>query len=304
MRNGLGLCVISLCLTACEAFKNQGPTIDTAAVGPTPEEPSSEPSEETDTEETDTEETDTEEVVDQDGDGVSVEDGDCDDSNPEIFPGAFDNPENEIDEDCNGTPAKIVDFADGLINPSFEESPDAWKNLGSTFAVQSSTDNMFGDEGDSGVAFAAPDGDKFVKIWPDMGANLYGDESPVYQEWFATENNLSDQTFYISAWGLVHESSLLKGLTEAAVFVKCFDSDWNSTGKAQSVALKATSSVNEWAHLSALGTCGPETNAVQAFLSLQTPDEDVDGDGIVDPGESQRTGNVYFDNVKFGVYSN
>ena len=65
MRKNCGLCVIVLFVTACEAFKNQGPTIDTAAVGPTPEEPSSEPSEETDTDETDTD-TDTQDTEETD----------------------------------------------------------------------------------------------------------------------------------------------------------------------------------------------------------------------------------------------
>ena len=43
---------------------------------------------------------------------------------------------------------------------------------------------------------------------------------------------------------------------------------------------------------------------VQAVLALQTPDEDIDGNGTIDAGESQQTGNVYFDHVLFGLYSN
>jgi hypothetical protein len=66
MKSGIGLSIIILCLTACEAFKGQGATIDTAAVGPTPEEPSSEPSDDTDTDDTDTDDTDTEDTEETD----------------------------------------------------------------------------------------------------------------------------------------------------------------------------------------------------------------------------------------------
>lgn len=40
--------------------------------------------------------------VDSDGDGYAVEDGDCDDGNPAINPGAQEVPDNAVDEDCDG----------------------------------------------------------------------------------------------------------------------------------------------------------------------------------------------------------
>lgn len=46
-------------------------------------------------------------IVDNDGDGVTIEDGDCDDDNPDVYPGAFDVPGNDIDENCNGEDAII-----------------------------------------------------------------------------------------------------------------------------------------------------------------------------------------------------
>lgn len=302
-------------LTACgDKEEDTAVVTDTADTEETDTEDTSD-TEETDTEDTedtsDTEETDDPSLIDGDGDGFTPNEGDCDDANADINPGAFDNPENDVDEDCNGTPASIVVYDAGVLNPSFEtagtattdwggELPESWMNIGNSWATQSGSGTLYGDNGDSGEVVAAPDGDKYIKIWPDAGGNPYGDESPVYQEWAGG----ADMTFYISAIGMVHNSSPLKGATEAVVWIKCFDPSYAMQGDAQSVALTADSTVDEWVHQSATVTCGPNTTLVQAVLSLNTPDEDVNADGTVDAGESQTTGNVYYDHVMFGLYSN
>lgn len=42
--------------------------------------------------------------TDHDGDGWSANDGDCNDCDPNANPGAYDYPNNHVDEDCDGTP--------------------------------------------------------------------------------------------------------------------------------------------------------------------------------------------------------
>ena len=43
-------------------------------------------------------------TADLDHDGYTIGDGDCNDCDPNINPGAFDFPDNNVDEDCNGVP--------------------------------------------------------------------------------------------------------------------------------------------------------------------------------------------------------
>jgi Ca2+-binding RTX toxin-like protein len=64
-------------------------------------------------------------VPDVDGDG-STKPSDCDDGNPAVRPGAFDVPENGIDEDCSGADAVNLDRdGDGSLRPADCDDGDA-----------------------------------------------------------------------------------------------------------------------------------------------------------------------------------
>ena len=50
--------------------------------------------------------------IDDDGDGYTEEEGDCDDTDDSVYPGASDIPNDDIDQDCNGTDFIILSQLD------------------------------------------------------------------------------------------------------------------------------------------------------------------------------------------------
>lgn len=117
--------ISSLTFTACgdKDTEETTETTDTGSVEDTAVEEETDTgstdTEETDTEETDTEETDTEETdtdtedtadtqepdpmdVDDDGDGVTENEGDCNDADATVYPGAADDSQDGVDNDCDG----------------------------------------------------------------------------------------------------------------------------------------------------------------------------------------------------------
>ena len=105
-------------------------------------------------------------VEDADEDGFSRDDGDCDDNNPNVYPGAEDIPGNGIDEDCSGTDAQsngrdLSDVYTGELivtevmnNPSaVSDETGEWIEI---FNISESAINLQGltisDAGDENVA--------------------------------------------------------------------------------------------------------------------------------------------------------
>lgn len=96
--------------------------------------------------------------VDKDGDGWTVADGDCDDCDPLINPGAYDFPDNGIDEDCSGV-ADDEPLACDTGAPLGSDDPwDAVRALG---LCRRSTEDAPRDERTWGVLsarYVKPDG--------------------------------------------------------------------------------------------------------------------------------------------------
>jgi len=57
-------------------------------------------------------------AIDNDGDGVEAEFGDCNDNNPTIHPGAVEQPGNEVDEDCDAQEQCFVDADNDVYRTS------------------------------------------------------------------------------------------------------------------------------------------------------------------------------------------
>lgn len=96
--------------------------------------------------------------VDHDGDGFSFVAGDCNDCDPSSNPGAFDVPDNGVDEDCNGT---ADDEPTGCDRSIALDSADPYDAARTIDLCRTTTADAAGRDRTWGVvdaAFVAPDG--------------------------------------------------------------------------------------------------------------------------------------------------
>ena len=109
------------------------------------------------------------EGYDNDGDGYRVCDGDCDDNDPGVHPGAVEIPYDGIDQDCDGADLVDVD-GDGFIGaqaggPDCDDT-DASVHPGATEEADFVDDDCDGDV-DEGTEHYDDDGDGFTELGGD-----------------------------------------------------------------------------------------------------------------------------------------
>ena len=68
--------------------------------------------------------------ADNDGDGFTIANGDCNDCTRQMNPGAFDFPGNGVDEDCSGTPDDTPAGCDSTLNVTSNDAVDGAKAIG------------------------------------------------------------------------------------------------------------------------------------------------------------------------------
>ena len=231
-------------------------------------------------------------AIDDDGDGISEDNGDCDDTNGQVYPGATDFPGDGIDQDCSGADATLTPV--GLLNGNMDSEsggyPTDWMNIGGSWGWQEHDSNIFIDGVDTGGFFGAhsPMGGA-VKLWGAGAANPSNPgEAIVYQE-FSTDANWSPagKVFWLRAWGLHHNVDPLTGNASAYGVIRCLDAAGAIQGDAVTQSINSQTQVESWRNLATWVQCNSMTETVQVMLMFHQTDFIVD------------QGTVFFDDVDF-----
>jgi hypothetical protein len=102
---------------------------------------------------------------DRDHDGYTAADGDCNDCDPQVNPGAYDVPGNQIDEDCSGTADDEPAECDRALPPD-GDAPAAARALGICRRTQGDARGRARTWGLISAAYVFPDGTS-GSLWPD-----------------------------------------------------------------------------------------------------------------------------------------
>ena len=250
---------------------------------------------ETDTEDSADEDTGMAFATDDDGDGYTEDQGDCDDANPEIFPNAVDFVDDGIDQDCSGADATLVPVLGGVVNANFDEvDPDnsehplGWQVEGGSCALQAHGESILTGIGDSGVEFEAHSSSgSALKIWG--GTDPSSPRTVVYQDFVATEDWApGGKEFWLVAWGYHSSLDPLSGSAEAFGAIECFREGYIPDGERETQRITAQTQVDSWRNLNKWVVCGDNATIVRVSVVLQHNNSTTD------------LGAVYFDDVTFG----
>jgi hypothetical protein len=107
--------------------------------------------------------------ADEDGDGYTVEQGDCNDCTPYLNPGAYDLPDG-VDEDCNGVIDDFVNGCDDAIAENDDDAMNAARAIGLCPAATQADAGAAKTWGVLSARYVFPDGStasKSPKTWQD-----------------------------------------------------------------------------------------------------------------------------------------
>jgi len=233
-------------------------------------------------------------VVDQDGDGVSVED-DCDDQDASSYPGAVDIPNDGIDQDCDNQDLYV---AQTLNNAGFDTTANGrvanWLQWGGASTWQEDGMDIRTNGQNSGAIFySRTSGGGSLKVWGDYGNNGFSPgESNVFQEFISTGLwNPDGKNFWFEGWVMMHSIDPLQAGAEAFLAIRCLSSnsgDWSVNNEYRSSSLTSSSAMEQWVYLSTNGVCDDGTETVQAMIVFSQTNTDTDH------------GTVYFEDMLFG----
>lgn len=235
--------------------------------------------------------------IDDDGDGYTENQGDCDDtpgSGGQINPSATDFPNDGQDQNCDGSDTTLTQLP--LLNPSFDTEdfanpgyPADWMNIGGAWGWQQHQTTFTTDDGSEGEFNAHSPMGGGLKLWGDYGANTANPgESIVYQE-FSDDGSWSpaNKIFWLTAWGWHHDVDPMSGTAEAYAVIRCLDASGNIQGDAVTQSINAQTQLQSWRNLSTWVQCNEFTTTVQAMLVFHQLDFTTD------------TGTAFFDDIDF-----